>query len=248
MKKNTIELYPIENSILNDAIDRIVVKLHGEKKKDGSSLFLITGTSVNCGTTTIAINIALALAEAGWKTAFVDCDFRKGQIYKRIEQTEYPSLTDFLMEAEHDYENVIYHTNFHNLDYVLAGEKNENPIRLLSNIHMESFLDNLRNDYDFVIVDTPPISITNDAEILIPIIDKYLFIVSMNETTKKQLISSRIQLSDYEEKYLGVVANKLDISLYKDEFRDYDHFSQGNMLKKQKKGIAKRKVNDNENI
>ncbi len=112
MKKETLELYPINDALLNDAIDRIVVKLHGEKKKNESTIFLTTGVSANCGTTTIAITIAIALAEAGWKTAFVDCDFRKDQKYKRIEQKEATSLSDFLSEDEYDYEKILHHTNF----------------------------------------------------------------------------------------------------------------------------------------
>lgn len=243
---NQLEIYPIQNSILSDAIDRIVVKLHGENNKDDSKIFLCTGAGANGGTTTIAINIAIALACAGWKTIFVDCDFRKSQIYKRVEQKETASLAEYLTDEIHDYQKVILPTNVQNLDYILSGKKNDNPIRLLSNIHMKSLFENLKDNYDFVIVDTPPISITNDAEILIPLIDKYFFVVCMNETTKKQLVSSRLQLADYEEKYMGIVANKIDLGQYRDEFRDYDYFSKSNLLKKQKKGMNKKRGLDND--
>ncbi len=61
-----IELYSVDNSILNDAIDRVVVKLHGLNKKSGSKIFLLSGASVNAGTAAVAINIAISFAAAGW--------------------------------------------------------------------------------------------------------------------------------------------------------------------------------------
>ena len=72
-----LNLYTINNSVLNDAIDKIVVKLHGMNKKDESKMFLLTGVGANGGTTTVGINVAISLAEAGWKTVFVDADLRK---------------------------------------------------------------------------------------------------------------------------------------------------------------------------
>ncbi len=235
-----LELYAINKAILNDAIDRIVVKLHGINKKEGAKAFLCTGAGANGGTTTVAINIAISLAEAGWKTIFIDCDFRKDQKYKRIDGDAKPTFSDFLTGDVTAYSRVIHKTTVKNLDYVVAGDRNDNPIRLMCNARMESFISSIKEQYDFIIIDTPPIGITNDAEILIPYIDKYMIIACLNETTKKQFVEARIQLGDYEDKYIGVIANRMDIVQYKNSVKDYDYFTQQNLLQKKNIGMSKR--------
>ena len=239
-----LEIYPIRNSMLNDAIDRVLVKLHAEKKNNNTNSFLFTGASANGGTTTVAINIAIALAEAGWKTVFVDCDFRKSQKYKRVVEAKGASLSEYLTGLVSDYKSTIKSTNVNNLDYVLSGEKNDNPVRLLCNSHFESFFNYLKSKYDFVILDTPPVSAANDAEILIPLIDKYLFVVCMNDTKKRQLVNSRIQLANYEDKFMGIIVNRVEKIQYKDEFKDYDYFTKNNLQKKQAMGIRRKAVEE----
>ncbi len=236
-----LEIYPLNNSMMSDAIDRIIVKLHGENRKNGNKSFLFTGAGANGGTTTVALNIAIALARSGRKTVFVDCDFRKNQRFKRVENAQGPSLIDYLTESVTDCTNIAKQTNVKNLDYVISGEKNDNPVRLLCNSRLETFYNSLKEQYDYIIVDTPPVGIINDAELLMPIIDKYIIITCLNETTKKQLVNSRIQMAEYEDKYLGVIANKVDMVQYKNEFRDYDYFSNNNLMKKQQKGLSRRK-------
>ena len=140
MKEN-LELYSINNAALNDAIDRIVVKLHGYKKKSDSKVFLLTGAGANGGTTTVALNIAISLASAGWKTVFLDCDLRKDQQYKRIDNAESASLTSYLSEKNVEAKDIISFTNFDNLDYIAGGDKNDNPVRLLSNAKMEKLIE-----------------------------------------------------------------------------------------------------------
>ena len=241
---NNVEIYPVNNSIMSDAIDRIVVKLRAANQRDGSKVFLCTGAGADGGTTTTAINIAIALADAGYRTLFLDCDLRKAQRYKRVEQNETSALADYLKGEVAPYQRIINNTNVRNLDYILSGEKRDNPIRLLSTQLMEDLMNHLKEDYDYVIVDTPPITITNDAEILVPMADKYMFVVCLNDTTKKELVSSRLQLVDYEDKYIGIVANKMELGQYRDEYRDYDYFSRNNLLKKQMRGLGKKKEAD----
>lgn len=237
-----IELYQLNKRILDDAIDRIVVKLYGHNKADNAKTFLFTGAGANVGTTTIAINVAISLAEAGNKTIFLDCDFRKEQKYKRIDKENLASLTDYLSGKVNSPDNLIYNTNVEGLDYVVAGDKNDNPVRLLSNPKMESLLRELKNKYQYIIIDTPSIGVANDAEILLLYVDKYIPVICMNETTKKQLVSARLQLADYEDKFCGIIANRTEIMQYKDEFRDYDYFAKNNIIKKQKDGLNRKVV------
>ena len=111
--KERLDLYPVNNTVINDAIDRIVVKLHGYNKKNGAKTFLCTGAGANGGTTTVALNVAISLADAGWKTIFLDCDLRKDQRFKRIGTEAKTSLTGFLTGEVTDFNNIIYDARLH---------------------------------------------------------------------------------------------------------------------------------------
>ena len=237
---NVLNLYTMNSDVLNDAIDKIVIKLHGAKKKDNCKMFLFTGVGADGGTTSIAINVAISLAEAGWKTAFVDADLRKNQKYKRTDGESQASLSEFLM-GNASSKSILHKTNVQNLDYVVSGEKNDNPVRLLCNAKLEAMLSELKSNYDFIIIDTPPVCVANDVEILIPLVDKYVLVVSMNDTRKRQLIDARMQLAEYEDKYLGIIANNLDMIQYKGIVKDYDYYSKGKLLIKHNKGLKRRK-------
>jgi capsular exopolysaccharide synthesis family protein len=242
--KEKLNLYQVDNTIINEAIDRIVVKLHGINKKEGSKTFLCTGVGANVGTTSTAFSIAISLAEAGYKTLFIDCDLRKDPQYKRIDNVKSGTLTGYLSGETDRYNDVIHSTNVDNLSYVAAGNKNENPVRLLCNERIAEYLDGIKRDYDYIIIDTPSIGIANDAEVLIPYVDKYLLVVGMNESTKKQLVDARIQLSEYEDKFIGIIANKMQMYQYKGEIRDFDYFTGNKLIKKKINGLNSRKETD----
>ena len=70
--RQLLEVYPVNNRVLSDSIDRILIKLYEENKKNNYKSFLFTGAGANGGTTTVALNIAIALSQVGWKTVFVD--------------------------------------------------------------------------------------------------------------------------------------------------------------------------------
>ena len=82
--ENTIELYRNNSQMTNDAIDRLVVETHTYRQQLNYRSFLFSGCGSESGTTTITINLAIALSMAGWKTILVDCDFRKGAKYKKL--------------------------------------------------------------------------------------------------------------------------------------------------------------------
>ena len=241
-----LDIYSVRNSVLNDAIDRIVVKLHGQKKKYGSKSFLFTGAGPDAGTTTVAINLAIALAESGWKTVFVDCDFRKDQRFKRITVSEPTTLSGYLSGKVSGNGSILNKTNVDNLDYIASGDKCESPVRLLSNFKMENLMNDLAEKYDFIILDTPSVGVCNDAELLIPFVNSYMFVIRMNETKRKQLVDARIFLADYEDKYIGVIANRMELFQYKGVVKDFDYFTNGALARKQQLAMKKKGGQKNE--
>ncbi|WP_455718582.1 AAA family ATPase, partial [Anaerosporobacter sp.] len=112
-----IEFYCNNSQIMNDAIDRIVVEIYSYKKHFGDKSILLSGCGSKSGTTTTAINLAIALSAAGWKTLLVDCDLRKGSKFKKLNENIGVGLTDYLAEKA-EVDKVICETNYEYLNYV----------------------------------------------------------------------------------------------------------------------------------
>ena len=196
------------------AIDKIVVKIHSQNENSGAKLFVFNGAGKEAGTTTVAKNVAVSLAASGWKTAFVDCDLRNKNKESEEGESEAASLSALSDSGKEDYERIIRSTDIENLDYVCAGSEIDNPVQLLCSNIMKKFILYLRDKYDYVILDSTSVNESNDIEILLPYIDKYLFVVSLNKTKKKEFASARIQLADFEDKYMGVVVNNMEITSF----------------------------------
>jgi capsular exopolysaccharide synthesis family protein len=236
--QTVINIYQSENKIIRDAVDKIVVQVYRKKREDNHQSFLITGCSGGCGTTNVAINMSVALANAGWKTVLVDCDIRKGMRYKRLNQEINVGLADFLTGETDD---VIYATNNEQLDYIPCGSDSGSPVRLIATSAMEQFDAKLKEKYDFVVYDFPSVNIVPDAGIMIPVVDDVLLVAAMNETTRSELARAKAAVKKTPGKYMGVIANKLAISDYRHYINDYDYFGEDKLKKTQKYRLKRAK-------
>lgn len=231
MEEKVLELYGNQTHAVNEAIDRIVVGIYEMKREFKASSFLFTGIGSGVGTTTIALDIAIALSEAGWKTIFVDCDFRKGNEFKRISAPAGKDLASYLTEDDVDGDDIVCNTTYENLFYVASGERYNTPVRLLCSDKMEAICDAFKLNFDFVIYDMPSISIVNDAKILIPSVDRYILVGGVNITTKKQILDAKLALLAYGKKNGGIIANRMEKSQYSKNVKDYNYFDEKNLRK-----------------
>ncbi len=241
MEKQILELYNTEDSVMNDAIDRVVVRLYGIRKESNAGSYIFTGVGSHAGTTSVAINVAIALAEAGWKTAFVDCDLRKGTDYKRISgESSAHSLAGYLTDTSISMDDAVYATNYEGLSFIPSGDCVENPVRLLCTERMEKMVRFLKEKYDYVIFDLPSINTVNDAEILIPETDRYILVTALNVSTKREVLDARLELSRFEDHYAGMIVNRVEARQYRRQIRDYDYFSHENLENMQKRALARK--------
>lgn len=226
-----IDFYGNDNQIMNDAIDRILVKIHGEKKRTGAKTFLMTGCGTGVGTTTLSINLAIALSLAGWKTLLVDCDLRKGSVYKRPGNDQEKGLAEFL-NGDIKKQDLSYDTNYENLDYIPNGCACKTPVRLLCSSKMEEFMKENKEEYDYIIYDLPSVNVVSDAEILFPLVDGIILVAGMNRTTKRQVREARQKACREMERYLGIIVNSVEISQYRKYRKDFDYFTEDKLHKR----------------
>ncbi len=183
----------------------------------GDKLKVISVTSVNPGEgkTTTSVNIARSFARAGYKTLLIDGDIRNSVmsgVFKSREKIT--GLTEFLSGTA-DLSYGLCDTNIENLFVVQSGSVSPNPTALLQSKNFNDMIETLRKYFDYIIVDTPPVGIVIDAVIITQKCDASILVTATGEANKRDVQKAKQQLEQTGKLFLGVVLNKLDISVDK---------------------------------
>ncbi|HHD9549569.1 TPA: capsular polysaccharide biosynthesis protein Cps4D [Streptococcus pneumoniae] len=183
----------------------------------GDKLKVISVTSVNPGEgkTTTSINIAWSFARAGYKTLLIDGDTRNSVMLGVFKSREkITGLTEFLSGTA-DLSHGLCDTNIENLFVVQSGTVSPNPTALLQSKNFNDMIETLRKYFDYIIIDTPPIGIVIDAAIITQKCDASILVTATGEANKRDIQKAKQQLKQTGKLFLGVVLNKLDISVNK---------------------------------
>lgn len=183
----------------------------------GDKLKVISVTSVNPGEgkTTTSVNIARSFARAGYKTLLIDGDTRNPVISGVFKSREkITGLTEFLSGTA-DLSYGLCDTNIENLFVVQSGSVSPNPTALLQSKNFNDMIETLRKYFDYIIVDTPPVGIVIDAVIITQKCDASILVTATGEANKRDVQKAKQQLEQTGKLFLGVVLNKLDISVDK---------------------------------
>lgn len=183
----------------------------------GDKLKVISVTSVNPGEgkTTTSVNIARSFARAGYKTLLIDGDTRNSVISGVFKSREkITGLTEFLSGTA-DLSHGLCDTNIENLFVIQSGSVSPNPTALLQGKNFNDMIETLRKYFDYIIVDTAPIGIVIDAAIITQKCDASILVTAIGEVNKRDVQKAKQQLEQTGKLFLGVVLNKLDISVDK---------------------------------
>lgn len=183
----------------------------------GDKLKVISVTSVNPGEgkSTTSINIAWSFASAGYKTLLIDGDIRNSVmsgVFKSREKIT--GLTEFLSGTT-DLSHGLCDTNIENLFVVQSGSVSPNPTALLQSKNFNDMIETLRKYFDYIIVDTAPIGFVIDAAIITQKCDASILVTATGETNKRDVQKAKQQLAQTGKLFLGVILNKLNISVDK---------------------------------
>lgn len=227
--KRQIQLYCNTSQVMNDAIDRIIVEIHNKKREKGAAhKVLLTGCGPQCGNTFVCIGLGISFATSKWRTLIVDCDLRKMQDYKKLNDDTEKGLSDFLEgdqgENSFDFSEIIYSTNVENLSYIPCGKFAASPARLFCSEVMQSLLAYVNENFDYVIFDFPSIAVAPDAQILFGEVDGIALVSALERVTKKQVKEAKRKVAPYAEKYYGMIINKIEMSMYRKFVQRYDYY------------------------
>nr|WP_239512465.1 CpsD/CapB family tyrosine-protein kinase [Bifidobacterium aerophilum] len=171
-----------------------------------SNVIVITSSGAHEGKTTIAVNLAAALAEKGEKVLLIDTDLRKPSVARHLGLNGAVGLSHLLTGQVKSTDAIqqYWKPNFHILP---AGDQTTNPSILINSNSMKSLLDEVSGLYDHVIVDTTPLRVANDAVVFAKDGARMLVVASQGVTIKKQLKDAMQELAMIDVPPVGSVFN-----------------------------------------
>ena len=177
---------------------------------DDVRVISITSCVPNEGKSMVAFNLSVSMAESGKKVLFIDADLRKSVLIGRYKINKaIKGLTQYLSGVE-ELDEIIYSTNVNNMDIILSGPVPPNPAELLDNRKFTQMIQRVKMDYDYVIIDTPPIGPVIDPAIVAQKTDGVIFLVSQANVSYKYAQKQIEQMKKSGCRILGAVLNKVD--------------------------------------
>lgn len=175
-------------------------------------VILVTSALPQEGKTTTSINLAIVLAQKGTRVLLMDADLRRPSIHKTLGMGPRSGLSNLLTGSSNPAEVIIRSTILPNLFLLPAGTPPPNPAELLASSNMKELLARLREDYDHVVIDTPPTLSVTDAVVMSTSADRVVLVIRSGQTTKQALRRARDLLMQVNAKVCGVLMNAVDLN------------------------------------
>ncbi len=172
---------------------------------------LITSAVRGDGKSTLASNLAIAMAKAGRRVILIDCDFRAPVQHRTFGVSDDSGIASVLAARE-PIESAIRRSAIERLDVLPCGPVPKDPSEILNSERFVSVLKGLATVYDHVLIDSPPTSAFNDARIIGAACDATLLVVRIDKTNRRLVHSSRDGLQSVGAKIMGVVLNDVRAS------------------------------------
>jgi capsular exopolysaccharide synthesis family protein len=183
---------------------------------------VVTSTIAGEGKSITTSNLATALAQAGSKVLLIDTDFRKPTIHKLLKKPNSDGLADVLINNS-DYKKSLKKGREKNIDILFSGLIPPNPSELLGSDVMKDFIKKVREEYDYVIFDTPPVALVTDAAVLANEVDGTILVTSVGMVEYEVAKRAVELLENVNANIIGSVLNKIPIG--KSGYSYYKYYS-----------------------
>ena len=213
-EESRVQVISVEHpkSVVSEAFRALRTALLLSQADRPPQVVLVTSALPQEGKTTAASNLAVTLAQLGDRTLLIDADLRKPGIHRALNLPDGRELglSSYLAGVSPLHDIIVPHEAIENLDAIPTGPIPPNPADLLSSHRMSEAIEELRKQYKFVVIDSPPIMAATDAVILSALTDGVLLVVWSGETPKEAFTRSHDLLSAVKGRLLGVILNAVD--------------------------------------
>ena len=191
------------------------------------------------GKSTTVANLAITFASLGKKTLLLDSDLRKPVLHKVFDVPRSPGLVHRIIE-DIDYSDIIQRTEVSNLYLITSGEVPPNPSELLASQRLKNLLEKMKNEFDIILMDSPPVVAVTDASILSKVADGLLLVVRAGGTDTRALQRAIELLSRVKCNVIGAALNDVNVSAGYGYDSYYYHYYYGDKGKRKKREKRRR--------
>jgi capsular exopolysaccharide synthesis family protein len=208
--KRTLELVTAKNMPFGyvEAYKSIRTNLKFLTATGEANSFVITSALGLESKSNTAINLAITMAEENKKVIVVDGDLRKPIIHRLLNITTNGKGISGVLTGEVELKDALVHLNEFNIDVLPVGAVPPNPSELLSQKRMHDLIGYLKKQYDYVIVDAPPVSVVTDAAIIGGMVDGALLIVRSDYAPVEMVRLAKKKLEDVNVNIFGVILSR----------------------------------------
>lgn len=188
-----------------------------------NKIIIVTSSIPGEGKSTVALNLSITLAASESKVLIIDCDLRKPALHKYLglSRSKIGGLTNVLSGSK-SVEECIVHFNDIGISFLSSGPIPPNPAEILGSKKMETLIKELSKKFDYILLDTPPVSVVTDAAVLSNFADGVLFVIRQNYTNYETAQIAKRNLENVEAKVIGCVLNNFKA---KKSNKSYDYYS-----------------------
>lgn len=171
---------------------------------------LVTSEKPASGKSTVTANIAITYAQAGYKTLVIDGDMRKPTQQYIFDLTNHSGLSNLIIEKALQ-KDAIKETHIENLSVLTSGPVPPNPSELIASTRFKELFKNLSDIYDFILIDTPPVTTVTDAQLYARNVKDCVMIIDGSKNDKSEVKKAKQLLEKSGGKVIGAVLNKMTI-------------------------------------
>ena len=189
-------------------------------------MFHFTSPMQNEGKTTITANLGITLALMGSRTLIIDLDLRKPRMHRIFDINREPGITH-LLAGKSDFKEILKPVATEHLYVIPAGIIPPNPSELLSQQDLSDFLDKIRNEFDYILIDSPPVLPVTDSLLLGRLADASFIVIKLGETSFPAVEQAIKQLRGVNVNVAGAIINKVKLSSGYGYYHNYYHYYYG---------------------
>lgn len=203
---------------LNFALNKI--------NKNKTKIVSITSTNKSEGKSTVLLNLAISLSQSGKKILIIDCNLRRPTLYKSFGKPKSPGIIQFYENSTENlsFENIIQKTDIPNIDIIVSGGIAQYPTEILESEKFSKIINFVKEKYDVIFLDCPPLGLVIDAAVSSRFADGILIVYSMADIPKENLLMVIEQIEYGNINILGLVLNSLKKSTQVGYYRYYRHY------------------------
>lgn len=204
----------IDSFQVNEAFNSFCNNLAVTMSMNDEKIIVISSPEMSDGKSTVSLKLAKSMANMGNKVLLMDLDLRRPSIHKKLDMPNNQGFTNLLSKPE-DYNKFLHKNVIKGLDVLLSGGISPNPSEMLSSKRTKGILDRFKEEYDFIVIDSPPVNVVTDACIVSRMAAGIVVVVRANETHFDDFGRTAENIEITRTRIAGIVINGVDEAVSK---------------------------------